>query len=557
MIGLKKVMVNWILLTVLTYPGIKDLFLKDFFWSHDGPFHVVRLMHFFKEIMTGQWPVRLGTNMAYGYGYPTFNFFYPLTYYLGSLVKMTGVGFGDSIRILNILAVLISIWGMYAFLRGHFSKTASFLGALVFMYTPYRFLAMYVNGAMGIVLALAIVPWIFWAIDYLKRKRSFLAVAILGSLGSLLPLAHNVSLVIFSLPILFYAILTLSAEAKKDLELVKKMLLSGVLAILLSAFFWFPAITEMKLVGLGSGVAANYKDNFPTWKQMFYSPWGYEYSNPGTERDGMSMQIGFANIVVIAIGFLISLFTSKSKKWVFLNYLVVCSLMGVYLMSPSSLWVWDSIDLLKQIQFPWRILMVTTFFSPIIFALLIDLVKNTPLKVMFCLGVIGLMMVNNRNYLRTWERIRYPDTKFSDPLLFYGSTDIAWEAKPEWVKIKPYFRGEVVNKLEKVVVGEIVEGNNPRVRLATNSNGGGKITFNLFYWPSWEVKIDQQKVAGDKELETGLLVVEVPAGSHSLEIKIGQTRKERVGNGLSLVGLFGLMACLAVGNKRNAKMINK
>ncbi|MFZ3069186.1 MAG: 6-pyruvoyl-tetrahydropterin synthase-related protein [Microgenomates group bacterium] len=544
----------WLLLVLITIPGIRDLFINGFFWSHDSQLHLVRLMHFYSELINGQFPVRFGTNMAYGYGYPTFNYFYPLVYYLGSILKVIGLSFGDSYRVLNIICVFSSIWGMYAFLKGHFSKTASFLGSLLFMYTPYRFLAMYVNGSIGIVLALSIIPWVFWAIDNLGKKKTYIGVVILAIVSSLLPLAHNVSLLIFSLPILCYAILVLSKYRSKKLFWL--FTLSGVLAIMISAFFWYPAISEMKMVGLGKNVVVNYLDHFPSWKQMLYSPWKYEYSNPGTDNDGMSMQVGFANIFVILISTILLVIVLIKRKIKYSNkrlliYLVFFSYLGIFLMSPSSVFVWRIIPVLSQIQFPWRILMLTMLTSSVLAAMVFDALKGRKWKILLLVMIVGLLVINNRNYLRTWQKIRYDDQYFYEQHLFYGSTDIGWEAKPVWVRINPYFKPNIVHKATNFEIKEIIEGVSPRVKLQGKSAENSQIIFNLFYWPGWSVKNNDRNINLEKDEETGFLKTNLPQGENIVEVSIVQTKTENVGNVISLIGILGLFIVLIFGIRKS------
>ena len=67
-----------IFLILLSIPAIWALIPPGYFYTHDGVFHLVRLAHFYNELKNGQFPVRWAHDLAYGFGYPLFNYIAPL-----------------------------------------------------------------------------------------------------------------------------------------------------------------------------------------------------------------------------------------------------------------------------------------------------------------------------------------------------------------------------------------------------------------------------------------------------------------------------------------------
>ena len=51
----------------------------------DGLNHYYRLVEFAHLLRQGVWFPRWAPDLAYGFGYPLFNYYPPLTYYLGAL----------------------------------------------------------------------------------------------------------------------------------------------------------------------------------------------------------------------------------------------------------------------------------------------------------------------------------------------------------------------------------------------------------------------------------------------------------------------------------------
>src|SRR5579872_6665755 len=89
-----------ILVIILTLPVLLPYFHAGYFPTHDGEWAVVRLSDMYREIRDHQFPPRYSSNLNFGYGYPLFNFTYPLPYYLGLIIHLFKFGFVDSIKIL-------------------------------------------------------------------------------------------------------------------------------------------------------------------------------------------------------------------------------------------------------------------------------------------------------------------------------------------------------------------------------------------------------------------------------------------------------------------------
>jgi hypothetical protein len=71
----------------------------------DGLNHFYRLVEFEHLLAHGEWFPRWASDLGYGYGYPLFNYYPPLTYYLGALLHGLGLNEADS-----LLAVYAGAW---------------------------------------------------------------------------------------------------------------------------------------------------------------------------------------------------------------------------------------------------------------------------------------------------------------------------------------------------------------------------------------------------------------------------------------------------------------
>lgn len=154
-----------LLLFLLSLPAIISLFHPGFFQSDDGEWMIIRFSAFHQAFRDGEFPVRWLGRLNHGYGYPVANFLYPGFMYLSELPKVLGFGFVDSIKIILGFSIISSAVFAYLWLSKLFGKTSAFIGALFYLYTPYHLFDLYKRGSVGEVLALTVVPLIFWAME--------------------------------------------------------------------------------------------------------------------------------------------------------------------------------------------------------------------------------------------------------------------------------------------------------------------------------------------------------------------------------------------------------
>lgn len=529
-----------LLLLAASIPVVSALFKPGFYVTHDGEFNLVRLMHFNDALRNGQFPVRWVNGLNFGFGSPLFNFFYPLMYYLSSLIHLFGFDFGTSLKALIGASSVGSVILMYIWLRKRFSDFGAFFGAMIFLYAPYRLLLMYVTGTFGALLSLFFLPLVFISIDkIIEKKRIFVSVLALGILGLLT--AHNVTaLILLPLSICYAGFMILISKTGKSH--LREIGLGFVLGFGLSAFFVIPALTETNLVHLSEGVVVNFRDHFPTFRQLIYSKWGYFYSVPGI-NDEMSFQLGVGQWAVVGITSLIvvlQLFRKMASDekdklaWIFLLLFFATILM---MLQPSQ-FIWEKFSILSQIQFPWRILAASIFIVPILGAY----ISSKRFGKVFALLIIGLLLFSNRNNLRTWETLRYPDSfYFSKVTLFNGSTDIAGESKPIWVKVGPsWLAKNIVEENPMIKIGSQIVLPSGNIEVATDSTLSANLILNRFYYPVWRAQVDDKRVDIKPTDNTGLISIPLSAGKHDVKVSYQETKNETLADSVSIVSLVVL-----------------
>ena len=85
---LKKV-VPLTLVIIISLFTLKPLFAQGFFPMHDDT-QPSRVYEMSKSLLQGQFPVRWVPDLGYGFGYPLYNFYAPLPYYIGAFFNILG-----------------------------------------------------------------------------------------------------------------------------------------------------------------------------------------------------------------------------------------------------------------------------------------------------------------------------------------------------------------------------------------------------------------------------------------------------------------------------------
>ena len=490
----KKELLICLLLIILSFPAVRALLAPGGFTSHDLTHHIVRQISMDKLLSEGQFPPRWSGELNNGYGYPVFLFNYPLPAMFGEIFHKMGLGFVDSVKAVLFSSMILSVLGMYLFLKSLLgSKLAAFLGAIFYLYAPLRFLNVYVSAAVGGALALGIVPFVFWAI---LRGKTVLGSVFLAALI----LSHNVTALIFAPLIILFA--------RKNLKII-------LLGLGLSAWFWMPAVLEKQYTRFDEVFGNFYQDQFPSLQQLIRSPWGYGLSHPALPEPGdMSYQIGLVHIGVI----LVLLSRIKSDRLVV--FVLAVFALSIFLMLKISLPLWENLPFLSMVQFPLRFQAISIFAASIAAGLLI---KYLPFKKILFFSLLFLVIYANRNH---WHINQVFDPGEDYYLNLKTTSTTYGEHLPKWGKI---YDSPSPGKLEFVSGGSqirMLEDKSHRVMAEIESTSAATLRFNQIYFPGWELKVDNKSYSFEQ--------FDIDAGKHIILAEFKNTLVRNLADGISL-----------------------
>ncbi len=508
---------------------LNSLFQPGWYMTHDGIFHIRRASEMYEMLRLGYFPVRWGLTLDNGYGVPLFNYIYPLPYYLAALLHFLGIGIPTALKLITIFSFSLGGVGWYLLLR-KINLGLSLTLALIYLMTPYQLVNIFVRGSIGETIALGIAPWILLMNERVLRLglRWYTPLPIFFLL-----ISHNFAGILISL-----AVLTNILFSNRNISGKKSLLKNFSLGVLLASFFLVPMLFEQNLLlsTASKNYSFSYKDHFVYPLQLLYSKWDYWYSMPGTENDGMTFQLGFANLFLLFFVFLISIKKRIRPK----PFLVICAF-SLFMTTHWSKFIWDRIVVLAPLQFPWRLLILSTVLLP---ATVLDYsshLKKIPARNFFFSFLIVLAIINTRNY-KTPMKFLSSDEFQTLSALYVDKTTTSYrgEIVPVWSRVEKWQRDVI-----RVSSGSVqVTTSNPGdISFVLESKDPQVVTIEKNFSPQWKGSVDGQYIELTPN-ESGEITLTSQAGKHAYRVYLSSTPLESASNILSLAGVALLIFTL-------------
>ena len=517
---------NLIVILVLCHAIFLFPFLKPGIpLSHDGDGHLARIGAYYKAFQDGQIPARWAGDLNFRFGTPVFIFNYPLPYYFATFFHSIGLNLGDSFKLVLGVSFIVSGVGFFLWLSKLVHKEAAFVGALLFGLAPYHFLDVFVRGAFGETVGLAIVPFVFWQIEKIRNRNKILDIFIAGTLYGLLILAHNGTALMFSPVFLLYCLFRM--KNKYNLRSFFAFFLIGVL---ISSYFWLPAVVESRYVNGAYAFKDMYKEHFPPFLYLIYSRWGF---GPDVNApNGLSPEVGIVLFIFVLIG-IINFLRDRNK---FIGFWLFIFFAAIFFTTSLSDIFWRNTVLLRLLEFPWRFTALSSLSGAVIGCYIISKIENK--KIIYYLSIV--LLVSSFFYTKTDIQNKRDNSNYYS---FSGSTVYRRATTTIWTGGDPFKIPK--NKIE-IISGDgqinnlLVKSNFHSFTLTANSNV--KILDNTFYFPGWKAEVNGKKVLIEFQdiNHRGLITFSVPKGMHNVEVIFKESAIRLFSDMVSLFSIIGI-----------------
>ncbi len=543
----------------------RPLLKPGLYMMHDDQ-QVARLFVFDETLKSGQFPVRWVSELGFGFGYPLFVFYPPLVYAVGEAFHLIGFGYINSVKLVFFTGILFSGIAMYLLVKDLWGKYAGIISALFYIMVPYRALDVYVRGAMAESYAFVWLPLILWSLYKLSKTKNINYAYFSAIFFALLMVTHNLIFLPFMLILCLYFIFLIINSPSRAL-LLKHLILSGAIGAALSAFFWMPALFEKRYTIVDNLLLvnlANYKIHFVYPQQLWNWQWGFGGSSAGLV-DGISFKIGKLHIFIAAFAVIVALsrkYFAHIKPKVNRetdNLVIVFFILFIFSAFMTTFYskiIWEALQPLAYLQFPWRFLTFTALFGSILAGAFVYYLKLPVAKIILgSLLVVLLLIPNLKLFQPQFYRTDFTDAQSTSKEVINWDVSLSsFEYVPKGVELYKNDLGTNQIKIAKSQIPtqpvEPISGNpqislqktSPtRVQFQSDSPTPSKIKANIFNFPGWRLQIDGREAPIDDNNALKLITFNVPKGQHSVKIEFGNTPVRLLGNYISLLGIAYLI----------------
>jgi hypothetical protein len=559
----------------------------------DTPIHFYRAMEFARSWGPGVVYPRWAPDLAYGYGYPLWNFAPPLPYFVPLAFRAVGLSLEAGIKGLVILTALGYALGAYLFVRDSLGPRAGLVAAAVYTLAPFalREVLLY-GGNYPQYLAIGLFPWLLWALGRVITQRGgWLNILLTALFYGLVILSHLFHALLVTPVAASYAGL-LWLSSRRDLRGLAASALGLGLGLLWTAFFWLPALIERRY---SRAVEAAYVSvspfflRFLSWSELLAwpqaldtraaNPWvplslgpaalllaglgtlalmarrrGGQTTNEPTRALGAKLRSWCIPMRQGGIGMPLSTFRTRNHLALFfLALLAAC----VFMVLPVSNWLWANVPFLAVAEFPWRWLGLANLSLAFLAGASVYWFSGSRQTMLALGGLLAILLASAVYLYPPGAFVHYGEsaadiTAYELATQTAGTTTVG-EYLPRWVPTIPstsplaeaLVRGDPVQRLDPA---SLPDGTTASLRnqtavgedYALEGSGPFQARFFTFYFPGWTAFVDGQPVEILIEPDSGLVSVPVPAGSHELRLRFRDTPLRLASNAVTALTLLGL-----------------
>jgi hypothetical protein len=559
----------------------------------DSPFLLVRLQQLVVALQAGVFPVRWMPDAAYGLGYPFFNYYAPLAYYLAALACFLGFGYLGALKLTQVAGFVVAGLAMYRLTADTFrSRPAGLLASLAYTYAPFHLVNVYVRGdSLGEFWAFAFYPLIVLALQRLCARPTLTNAAWLGLAYAGLVLSHNLSVLIFTPFALLYAlVLPLTSPSptlprvrgregvRATLRIYPLVAVGLALGVALSAFYWLPALAEQEAVQLARNLTGyfDYRGHFRD-EDLVQLSLAFNYDVTGR---GAAFAMGLVQAGLTALGglALLARWARRHRVEPEPALALLTALGATWFITSSSAPAWSRLPLLAFVQFPWRFLSVQAFGASLLAGALADCgLEERHSEIRNPKSEMGRWLVAlAAGGLSLWAAMARLPTDFlpitdadvtPDRLALYewftgniGST-VRAEYLPAGVPIRPYASANFLSGGAKappnVTAGQasaawVQRGPAGELWQIEVVSAQADLVFHTLWFPGWQATVDGQPVRLTAVPGSGLIGLTLPAGRHAVRLTFGRTPVRLAGEVISLLAVLSVAALAIVTRPRRS-----
>jgi len=480
-----------------------------------------------------------------GLGDPTFFYYQPLVYYISSFFHMLGCDLRVALLLTEICSfALLGSTVFFYFLRRYPNRGAALGTIFVLACPPLYFLAT----------QMAAFPWVFsmpfsvlFVAETIRERQRPTRLAVLICL---ICLAHLLSglMTLFATGL---ARLIFAFPNRHNLREHLRWGLGVALGLALSAFFLYPAITQLDLI-TPSGWLGPFD-----WHRGFVFPL-FTYLRYGLLWIGPQIPFPFLAVGLAMLTLFPRMPIPDREAGLTARRLAIVSLVSLAFASELAYPMYANVSALHKLQFPYRFMFLACVLAAIAFVIHLNTgawsrwsrpVKSAALVMMIL--YIAQAGILQWKLIRSGERLPEPASlmhgRFGQPEYMPAVHGPHWEAYVA--------DGKLAGECRRLGIRcDVTSQRSHDMNVSIASSRSVAVRLPVFAFPAWRASVDgvTQPYAFDKD--TGLLLVQLPPGTHVVALGWSRLPAEVTGLWISAGALCILLGSLAFFRRRTGEV---
>jgi hypothetical protein len=510
--------------------------------QHDIPTHLRWAEQFTAALKDGWLLPKWAYAANYGLGDPSFVYYQPLFYYISGMFALLGLRSEYALLLAIIVPYLILGVIVYRGFLGSYPTLYALAGTAFVVGGPFFYFLSTNLGAFPWTLG---IPFcVLFAAESVRERPRTLIVAILLSL---ICLSHLLS-----------GLMTLCATglARLVLDFPSRRTIAGhinwgcgiVLGLALSAFFMYPAVTQIRLItpsgwGLGNTM----------WSTAFVFP--LAHAGAGARWAAIQWPLGAVALATIALCFVspkpTNAMQTRSRR------LATVALASLALSTELAYPLFYFVPQMQMLQYPYRFLFLAAILGGIALAIqmsegawsrwgkglriatVLVLATQCALTAFLVLGMV-------RSGVRLPDRATFMSGRFGQPEY------VPAVRGPHW---KDYVdAGKLPGECSRLGIRcESIIQRTHDFSVGVDTANAVTLRLPVYAFPAWSVHVDGATQPLHADPDTGLIAVNLMPGRHTVDLAWSGLPADTTGKRISAVALLILLGGLALQAMRKVR----
>lgn len=552
-IGEKK---ELLVIATIVIISLFPLYYPGFIYTHDGIIHLFRTQGMYKNLCNFDIFNRIYYNMANGIGYGWGIFYPPLSALIPAVFMYFGVSLFTAEKLFIILAsIFAGIFAYKLFMELYKNKFCAMLVAILYVLSPYKINQALIRGAMGEILVFTFLPLVFLGLTkILKCEGKYKYYFILGMTGIIY--SHVISIIYTTIFGVIFLLLNYKKLFKK--KVIVDLLISSIIIIVLALPVLVPMLEhQMSNNYVISSIETDVKDRVVHPGQLIGSSFeGKEVENTSyySNDKEMNYMIGLPFLVILLLfPFMYKKIKEDDGIRNIIIYVILLAISTFMMVFPG---IWNKINILDTIQYPWRLLLYSVLFISIISGYIIKQLLKEENKYMIFIIIISYCLLFT---LMIGANVRLAKTLSSE--FDFANQEIMEDADYGTLSFSIGYAHEYLpNNMSTEVIAQkgknidIVRGNAEILESCTDKNimkikvknneENTKIEIPLIYYEGYSIKLksenEEERSINYEMSENGFIVINLgKISEYEILIKYTGTTVYKMCDILAIITLIG------------------